>query len=65
VQTLANLVTDCGWTVEDAGVGRFGYDRFAAKMTTRLKLCYHGFRTIRALVHLLKPALEVRLVARR
>lgn len=65
VQTLANLVTDCGWTVEDAGVGRFGYDRFAAKMTVRLKLCYHGFRTIRALAHLLKPALEVRLVARR
>jgi ubiquinone/menaquinone biosynthesis C-methylase UbiE len=64
VQTLANLVTDCGWRVESAGVGSFGYDRFAAQMTVRLKLCYHGFRTIRGLVHLLKPGLEVRLVAR-
>lgn len=63
VQTLANLVSDCGWQVVSAGLGRFGYDRFAAQWTVRLKLCYHGFRTIRALVHLAKPGLEVRLVA--
>lgn len=65
VQTLANLVTECGWKVEQAGVGEFGYDRFAAQLTDRLKLCYHGFRAIRGLVHLVKPGREVRVVARR
>lgn len=63
VQTLGNLVEECGWKVETAGVGSFGYDRFAAKQAVRWKLGEAGFRTLRRLVHWIQPGLEVRLVA--
>lgn len=63
-QTLAALVTECGWRVESVGVGEFGYDRWASAQALRFKLGEGGFRFIRRLAHLIRPAREVRLVAK-
>lgn len=65
VQTLGNLVTECGFDVQSAGVGEFGYDRFAASLAIKLRMGETGFRIIRRVAHLLKPASEVRVVASR
>lgn len=62
-QTLGNLAADCGYEIESAGIGEFGYDRFAAAFAVKYKVGERGFRFIRKLAHLLKPASEVRLVA--
>lgn len=64
VQTLAALVVECGWRVETAGVGWFGYDRFAAVQALRLGLGEGGYRLLRRGLLLLRPEREVRLVAR-
>jgi SAM-dependent methyltransferase len=63
-QTLAALATECGWKVESAGIGEFGYDRWAAVQALRFKLGEGGYRLVRRLAHLLKPGREVRVVAR-
>jgi SAM-dependent methyltransferase len=63
VQTLGNLVRETGFQVRDAGVDRFGYDRFAAAWACRLHLGETGFRIIRWAAHRVFPAWEVRLVA--
>jgi SAM-dependent methyltransferase len=65
VQTAGNLVCDSGFSVLRAGLGRFGYDRFAAAAAVRLHAGESGFRLIRGLAHLLRPAWEVRVVGRR
>jgi len=62
VQTLGNLVADAGFRVVEAGTGRFGYDRFAANWACRLHAGEAGFRLLRAILHTLRPAREVRLV---
>lgn len=64
VQTLANLVTDCGFTVMEAGLARYGYDRFAAAWALRVGLGEGGFRVLRRGCVALRPLREVRLVAR-
>src|SRR5690606_23335995 len=38
VQTLGNLVCEMGFVLVSAGVGRFGYDRWAANCANRLNL---------------------------
>lgn len=63
VQTLGNLVEETGLHVISAGLGRFGYDRFAAVKAQKLGLGEKGFRFIRFLAHAIKPAWEVRIVA--
>ena len=63
VQTLGNLVEENGFDVQEAHLGRFGYDRFAANWATRFNVGEAGFRLIRGAVHLMKPAYEVRVVA--
>jgi SAM-dependent methyltransferase len=63
VQTLGNLVEECGFKMVEGSVGRFGYDRFAATLATKSKLGETGFRFIRAGIHLVKPAFEIRIVA--
>ncbi|MEW8508100.1 MAG: methyltransferase domain-containing protein [Candidatus Thiodiazotropha sp.] len=63
VQTLGNLVSDCGFEIVEGGIRRFGYDRFAATWAQRLGLGESGFRLIRGLVHSVKPAQEVCIVA--
>jgi SAM-dependent methyltransferase len=62
-QTLGNLVQEAGFTIETAGVGRFGYDRFAAVWACRLRLGEPGFRLIRWIGHAVFPAREVQVVA--
>lgn len=63
-QTLGALVTGCGWKVVSAGIGEFGYDRWAAVQALRFKLGEGGFRFIRRLAHRIKPGREVRVVAK-
>ncbi len=63
VQTLGNLVMESGYSIESASVGRFGYDRFAAKLALKLRLGEAGFNLIRTMAHLVRPGLEVRVVA--
>jgi SAM-dependent methyltransferase len=65
VQTLGNLVQECGFRVTAAATGRFGYDRFAAVWAVKLRLGERSFRALRQLLLVLKPAREVRLVATR
>jgi SAM-dependent methyltransferase len=62
-QTLGNLVQEAGFTVTQAGTGQFGYSRFSAVWAVRLRLGEAGFRCLRRLLHVLKPASEVRLIA--
>jgi SAM-dependent methyltransferase len=62
-QTLGNLVTELGFAVHEAGVGEFGYDRFAASLAVRLRLGPSGFKLIRRAAHLLRPLKETRVIA--
>lgn len=64
-QTLGNLVTECGFKLESAGIGQFGYDRATAAAAVKFHLGEPGFRLLRALAHQLLPAAEVRVVATR
>ena len=63
VQTLGNLAEESGFRVTQAATGPFGYDHFAAVWADKLRLGENGFRALRQLLLLLKPAREVRLVA--
>jgi SAM-dependent methyltransferase len=65
VQTLGNLVDSQGFVLQKCELGEFGYDRFASKLALRFSLGHNGFRLFRRLVHLLRPGLEVRLVAKK
>lgn len=62
-QTLGNLVRESGYEVSEAGVGEFGYSRFAAVWAVKFHLGEAGFRGIRRILHCLKPAKEVRVIA--
>ncbi len=62
-QTLGNLVQELGFEVAEAGAGEFGYSRFAAVWASKLRLGENGFRCLRRLLHVVKPACEVRIVA--
>jgi SAM-dependent methyltransferase len=62
-QTLGNLAQEAGFRVVAAGTAAFGYDRFAAAWAVKLRLGESGFRCLRRLLLLLKPAREVRVVA--
>lgn len=63
VQTLGNLVTEAGFGVLDAAIGRYGYDRFAAVQAVRWRLGEPGFRIGRTLLQTLRPLREVRVLA--
>jgi SAM-dependent methyltransferase len=65
VQTLGNLVQEAGFEVTEAGIGEFGYSRFAAVWAAKLRLGQKGFLWLRQLLHLIRPAFEVRLIARK
>ena len=58
VQTLAALVTVCGWTVQESRVRRYGYDRRAALWATRLRSGETGFRWIRRAMQTTRPVWE-------
>ena len=63
VQTLGNLVADCGFKVTEARRAVYGYDRFAATRALKLRLGEPGFRFLRRTLQLLRPLYEVRLIA--
>lgn len=63
-QTLGNLVEECGFRVEQAGLGRYGWDRFAAAWAVRLRVGERGFRLLRRLLVTLRPLREVRILAK-
>ncbi|HTH47324.1 MAG TPA: class I SAM-dependent methyltransferase [Candidatus Limnocylindria bacterium] len=65
VQTLGNLVTVAGFQLRDAGLRRYGYDRFAAKLAVRFRLGERGFRLFRAVGQTLRPLREVVVTAER
>lgn len=65
VQTMAALVAECGFEIRSAGLGEYGYDRFAAATAARLRLGESAFRPIRRVAHLVRPVREVRVVAAR
>lgn len=65
VQTLGNLVAGCGFEIDSAAVGPFGYDRFSAQWSVRLGLGEQAFRIIRRLVRVISPMQEVRIAARK
>jgi SAM-dependent methyltransferase len=62
-QTLGNLARELGFEVAEAGTGEFGYSRFAAVWAAKLRLGETGFRCLRRLLHIVKPAREVRIIA--
>jgi SAM-dependent methyltransferase len=62
-QTLGNLVWEMGFEVAEAGAGEFGYSRFAAVWAAKFHLGEAGFRCLRRLLHIVKPAREVRIIA--
>jgi len=62
-QTLGNLVKEMGFELAEAGIGEFGYSRFAAVWASKLHLGEMGFRALRRLLHCVKPAKEVRIIA--
>jgi SAM-dependent methyltransferase len=63
VQTLGNLVEETGFQVSKAGIGEFGYSRFSAAWAAKFHLGEAGFRAVRRLLHIIRPAFEVRLLA--
>ncbi|MDX1951336.1 MAG: class I SAM-dependent methyltransferase [Verrucomicrobiota bacterium] len=62
-QTLGNLVQESRFNVKSISVQRFGYERRAASITHRFGLCEFGFRTIHRMLHLVRPAYEIRCLA--
>lgn len=62
-QTLGALVAESGFTVRSAGLGDYGYDRFAAALAAKLRLGERGFAPIRRVAHTLRPVREVRIMA--
>ena len=65
VQTLGNIVRDMGFQVMQGKVEEFGYDRFAAVWAVRLHLGEAGYKLIRKAIHLIKPASEVYIMAKK
>jgi SAM-dependent methyltransferase len=65
VQTLGNLVTVAGFRLREAGLRRYGYDRFAARLAVRLRAGESGFRLLRAVGQALRPLREVVVTAER
>jgi SAM-dependent methyltransferase len=63
VQTLGNLVEEAGFQVSSAGIGEFGYSRFAAAWAAKLRLGETGFRAVRQILHVIRAGYEVRLIA--
>ena len=63
--TLGNLVLECGFELQVAKLGRFGYDRFCARLAVKLRLGDAGFRLLRRCLHLVRREREVCIVANR
>jgi ubiquinone/menaquinone biosynthesis C-methylase UbiE len=62
-QTFGNLVALEGLTIEKISIQPYGYERAASVWASRLKLGEQGFRALRWLAWMAKPAYEIGLVA--
>lgn len=65
VQTLGNLIETCGFKFIEAGLQKFRFDRFAARVAMKLQLGRSGYFAVRALALLVAPEYEILLVARK
>lgn len=63
VQTLCALVVRCGYTIVEAGVRPFGYERFAAELAVRWHIPFWGYRLLLHALRLIRPCREVMVVA--
>ncbi|MFZ3048476.1 MAG: class I SAM-dependent methyltransferase [Desulfatirhabdiaceae bacterium] len=63
VQTLGNLVDQLDFKIIKGSIERFGYDRFSSVWANKLHLGESGFRLLRRLIHVIKPAFEVFMIA--
>jgi len=63
-QTLGNLLTVTGFSVQSVMVRAYGYDRFAANLACRWGLGESGFRLLRNTMILIRPLLEIEALAR-
>jgi SAM-dependent methyltransferase len=63
VQTLGNLVGELGFSIRNAEVGKYGYDRFLAVLASRLRVGAAGFRILKSVLLAAIPLLEVRIIA--
>ena len=59
VQTLGNLVVEARFRIEQIGLGRYGYDRFAAAWAVKLRMGERGYRLLRGLAVTLRPLREI------
>lgn len=64
-QTLGRLVATCGWEIQEVGIRQYGYDRFAAAWSNRMRGGESGFRILRRLLLLVRGLQEVVLTARK
>lgn len=65
VQTLGNLVQDCGFELVEGRVGKFRFDRFAAQRAVETRTFEIGFKWIRAIGLRIQPEFEVIIIARK
>lgn len=65
VQSVGNLVRECGFTITEIGLGKYGYDRFAASLAVRLHAGENGFRLLRSTLVSIRPLKEIVLIARK
>jgi SAM-dependent methyltransferase len=63
--TLANLAIECGFNLQSAALGMFGYDRISARLATALRVGDVGFRILRKCAHLIHKEHEVCVIATR
>lgn len=62
-QNLGNLAVVTGYAIDSIRVRRYGYDRFAANLSARLRLGRSGFELIRKCLIAMRPLKEVELLA--
>jgi SAM-dependent methyltransferase len=65
VQTLGNLVQDCGFELLESRLGKFRFDRFAAQRAVQTRTGEAGFKLIRAIGLLIQPEFEVIIIAKK
>ncbi|MBC8002446.1 MAG: class I SAM-dependent methyltransferase [Opitutaceae bacterium] len=63
IQTLGNLASDAGFSIQELSLEKFRFDRYAAIQAHRLRLGERAFRVLRWLGLLVAAEFEIRLVA--
>lgn len=63
VQTLNGFLSACGYSVRSCEVRRYGFDRFAAELTVRLRGGFALYKALLLLLRTVRPGHEIRVVA--